>query len=314
MKIMKLIGAVFSLLFLTTFTLFASETMMPAGSGKDGPGKGYLSSEKSCFKCHKDSHASYLESSHAYSTNPKAPANTHACQSCHGPGEAHARSLGEVPIYFSPSAKNLKAKEINAICMECHQTGETKLWHGSKHQREGNSCLDCHNTHGGNYKNLKQGTISDNCKSCHKEVYSDLNKSSHHPIKEGKVSCTDCHNPHGTVNEGLMKGFSINQTCYSCHAEKRGPFLWQHIPTTEACTTCHVPHGSSHARLLKTKAPFLCQKCHDNQYHPSDARGASVAGQGSAFTEAKQLYGRACMNCHIQVHGSNHPAGKALMR
>ena len=294
------------------FGAFASESMTSVPKGKTEAGGGYVA-DALCSRCHQAEHASFAKSPHGLSKNPKAPVNTKACQSCHGPGEQHVKSLGQVPLNFS-SKKKMSVKEQNAVCLKCHTGGKVKLWHGSKHQREGNSCLDCHNTHGGNYKNLKHGTVSDNCKACHKSVYSDLNKPSHHPIKEGKMKCTDCHNPHGTVNDNLMTGFSTNQQCYSCHAEKRGPFLWQHIPTTEDCATCHEPHGSSHPRLLKTKAPFLCQKCHDNQYHPSDARGASVAGQATAYTEAKQLFGRACMNCHVQVHGSNHPAGKALMR
>jgi hypothetical protein len=26
------------------------------------------------------------------------------------------------------------------------------------------------------------------------------------------------------------------------------------------------------------------------------------------------LVGSACLNCHAQIHGSNHPSGQALMR
>ena len=45
------------------------------------------------------------------------------------------------------------------------------------------------------------------------------------PLREGKIVCSDCHNPHGTVTEAMLRDDSINDTCYKCHAEKRGPFL-----------------------------------------------------------------------------------------
>ncbi len=43
----------------------------------------------------------------------------------------------------------------------------------------------------------------------------------------------------------------MNETCYTCHADKRGPFLWEHQPVNEDCTNCHTPHGSNITPLLK---------------------------------------------------------------
>ena len=48
-------------------------------------------------------------------------------------------------------------------------------------------------------------------------------RSSHMPLREGKMTCTSCHSPHGTVTPALLKEPSLNDTCYRCHAEKRGP-------------------------------------------------------------------------------------------
>ena len=55
-----------------------------------------------------------------------------------------------------------------------------------------------------------------------------MHYSSHMPIREGKITCSDCHNPHGSVTEKLIRQASVNEVCYTCHAEKRGPFLWEH--------------------------------------------------------------------------------------
>jgi DmsE family decaheme c-type cytochrome len=106
---------------------------------------------------------------------------------------------------------------------------------------------------------------------------------------------------------------TVNQTCYTCHAEKRGPFLWEHAPVAEDCTLCHFPHGSSRPVLLSKSPPLLCQQCHTVAGHPSVAytsRGLpGGGGGGGAF-----LLAGGCVNCHSQVHGSNHPSGVKLMR
>ena len=71
------------------------------------------------------------------------------------------------------------------------------------------------------------------------------------PMLEGKMSCSSCHNPHGSITPALLKEPSLNDTCFTCHAEKRGPFLWEHAPVVESCTNCHDPHGSNHDKMLK---------------------------------------------------------------
>ena len=82
------------------------------------------------------------------------------------------------------------------------------------------------------------------------------------PIREGKVACTDCHNPHGSVTESLLKKDSVNEVCYTCHAERRGPFLFEHAPVRENCLNCHDPHGSINEYSLKVSRPRLCFECH----------------------------------------------------
>ena len=55
-----------------------------------------------------------------------------------------------------------------------------------------------------------------------------------------KMECTTCHNPHGAQNVKMLReGTSITEACASCHAEKRGPFLWEHAVGRENCVTCH---------------------------------------------------------------------------
>jgi DmsE family decaheme c-type cytochrome len=143
------------------------------------------------------------------------------------------------------------------------------------------------------------------CLSCHPIERAQLLRASHHPLREGKLTCTDCHDPHGGQSDAfLLVAPTTNDTCYRCHAEKRGPFLWEHPPALEDCSTCHEPHGSIHANLLRAKPPRLCQTCHVETRHPT-----------TPFTATSRfVFNRACMNCHPQVHGSNHPSGVRFQR
>ena len=130
------------------------------------------------------------------------------------------------------------------------------------------------------------------------------------PVIEGKMACSSCHNPHGSTNVRLLRvGNWINETCVSCHAEKRGPFLFEHAAGRESCASCHDPHGSSNDRMLVAKVPMLCQRCHIGTRHPS-----TIYDNQAVMNRSNRIIGRACVNCHQQIHGSNHPSGQSLTR
>ena len=125
------------------------------------------------------------------------------------------------------------------------------------------------------------------------------------------MDCTSCHGMHGDTAATEFVRATLNDTCFQCHAEKRGPYLWEHAPVSEDCGLCHAPHGSNHSGMLTQRAPLLCQACHTQSGHPAVAydTGGLVSG-----TPSQYLLGQGCLNCHSQVHGSNHPSGSKLMR
>lgn len=125
------------------------------------------------------------------------------------------------------------------------------------------------------------------------------------------MACTSCHSPHGSSATASLVHETVNETCTSCHAQYRGPFLWEHQPVNEDCSNCHEPHGSVQPALLKARPPFLCQQCHEAAGHPSAPN--TPAGLPSGMPSPFLLAG-GCVNCHSQVHGSNHPSGSLLMR
>jgi DmsE family decaheme c-type cytochrome len=270
-----------------------------------------------CTKCHDETEAnpvlSILKTPHAVTADSRTPFADQACMTCHGPSEAHVRKSGdgeraEPDIVFDADAKTPVA-ERNRVCLDCHESGLRMHWRGSTHDNEGVACSSCHAVHAGEDPVLAKDTQSETCFTCHRNKRAEIHRPSSHPLLEGEMACSDCHNPHGSSGPKLLVQETVNETCYTCHAEKRGPFLWEHAPVREDCTLCHKPHGSVHANLLKTRGPWLCQQCHLAQQHPSTAYSGTGLPGTATPSGAQQLLGRNCLNCHSQVHGSNHPSG-----
>ncbi|RPJ43548.1 MAG: DmsE family decaheme c-type cytochrome [Deltaproteobacteria bacterium] len=281
-------------------------------SGDVGGSEGIVGAEI-CKGCHDDHYQSYLKSTHAKKGIPNSPARKDACESCHGPGAAHVEKSGEKGVgIFIFSKKIADAKSKSAKCFSCHgDSRDLSFWDLSKHKVFDVSCDNCHTVHSGTRKNLK-ATQPDLCNICHRSIRAQQNKQSHHPIREGKLKCTDCHDHHGGFGPKMVKANSFNDLCYQCHAEKRGPYMWQHPPVEENCLSCHTSHGSNHSKLLISKVPQLCQSCHDWTQHPGTPYSKFETFQGTATSGKNRMFSRSCLNCHSNVHGSNAPASRGI--
>jgi len=268
--------------------------------------------EPGCLDCHEAEPDSPVHAVFATVHGQLQGGGANACTACHGPSEAHDRRGRRVPpdISFGPRwPSDLETR--NGSCLACHSGGEQLLWAGSPHEQEGLACTDCHTAHDTAGPLMAPEQATEFCTGCHTDVRAELRLPSHHPIAEGEMACTDCHNPHGGSGEAALRQVSVNDTCLACHQELRGPHLWEHEPVTEDCTLCHRPHGSVHDRLLTTRGPALCQQCHSAAFHPSLPHGGEGLPGGSA---SPYVLGENCLNCHSQVHGSNHPSGARLTR
>jgi DmsE family decaheme c-type cytochrome len=271
-----------------------------------GQAGGYVGVEI-CKACHEDHYKTYMMSTHSNKYIPGNPANKEGCESCHGPGAAHVEKSGERGVGIFIFGKRItEAKAKSAKCLACHgETRELSFWDLSKHQVSSVSCDNCHTVHSGTRKNLK-ARQPELCNICHREIRLQENKTSHHPIPEGKIKCTDCHNQHGGFGPKMIRANTVNELCYKCHAEKRGPVMWEHPPVDENCLNCHIPHGSNHNKLLVSKPPLLCQSCHDTTRHPGTLYTSFNTFQGPS--PSNKMFARACLNCHSAIHGSNAPS------
>lgn len=288
----------------------------PAETNGEGYAEGGI---ETCMECHDETEKypvlSILKTTHAMKGDSRTPfASAHGCEVCHGPSAAHVEEETVPPP--RRFGRNAPAQEQNAVCLGCHQGGTRVHWKGSTHESRDVACTSCHTIHveqavlalDKRPETFARNDQSQTCYECHPQQRAQMHRLSAHPFKEGRIRCSDCHNVHGTPGPSLLVRNTVNNTCYQCHAEKRGPFLWEHQPAREDCLNCHTPHGSNHPALLKARGPWLCQQCHLAQFHPSNAYS------GADLPTAQQLVANNCLNCHSEVHGSNHPSGVRLTR
>ena len=261
-----------------------------------------------CQQCHKPVVQSFALDGHGKSAKFLKDSRATPCESCHGDGTKHIETLEPKDIVNPP---RLTTAEANESCLQCHSRDRThQSWRGGPHDRKDISCLSCHSAHHAKSpeRMLTKPNVEETCLSCHKDKQKALFQRSTHLFRTEnrvmKVNCVSCHDPHGGEGRNMLQAHTTNGLCYQCHADKRGPLLWEHAPVQENCLTCHTPHGSNNVKLLTTRSHQLCQQCHINLL----SRHQTVSGF-DVFT-----FNRGCVNCHTQIHGSNHPSGRAFTR
>lgn len=271
-----------------------------------------------CLSCHEDAATLAIFSTrHAVPSDSRGPFGHGQlqCEACHGPGDAHSgrvRRGEERPALIGFGADSTAPIETqNSICVGCHNSDVGVGWHAGPHGADEVACVDCHQSHARVDAVTQISTQEDVCAGCHQLQRNETLKAFAHPLFEEKMACTSCHGMHDDLVASTLARATLNDTCFQCHADKRGPFLWEHAPVSEDCGLCHAPHGSNHPGMLTRRAPLLCQGCHSQAGHPAVAYDTGgLAGN----IPSQILLGQGCTNCHSQVHGSNHPSGSKLTR
>jgi len=253
------------------------------------------------------------------------------CYRCHGDMQVYQEIAGPHQI-CGPNGFNcttchdphgqIRQETRRDLCLDCHSTSTPAMaYHSSAHDHNGVACTDCHNPHPrteiqpvvniSHYDVRRPRRIQmsvqdpEACYKCHPKIFGLNSLPSHHPIKEGKMVCGDCHDAHGQFEDNLKES-SVNLVCYRCHADKQGPFVYEHPPVTENCTYCHQPHGTVANNLLRQQPPFLCLRCH------SGHRGSHGQGARTGIDSRPWLIGALytdCTQCHANIHGGDQKAG-----
>jgi DmsE family decaheme c-type cytochrome len=272
-----------------------------------------LKGDAQCTRCHDETEEYPVLAIAKTKHGTRADGRTPTCTSCHGESNLHVNRPPDAkerpkPDRMFGKTSTTPIAERNQACLTCHQGGKRIHWQMSEHAARDVACASCHDVHTQHDKVRDKQAQTEVCFSCHKDIRAQIMRPSRHPIKEGKVACSDCHNPHGSAGEKMLVRDSVNDTCYTCHMEKRGPFVRSHQPVQENCAICHNPHGTTNQNLLKVRAPFLCQSCHQpSSHHATVPSNGPVTGTAPTTAQAV-IMARGCVNCHTNIHGSNNAA------
>lgn len=247
-----------------------------------------------CKTCHEDLYKKNFEATPHFATTLEGG---HGCESCHGPGSEHVEGGGDISkiIRFATLSK----QEVNRKCLTCHGDNlKQRHFSSSAHASNDVGCVDCHSPHKSKEpQHLLVRAQPELCYGCHVTAKADFAKPYHHRVDEGLIQCNDCHNVHGTTTLRQVRTLpSGDAVCYQCHSDKRGPYVYEHVPVkTEGCTSCHTPHGSTNPRFLRvSQINLLCLQCHS---FPAQGPQGPTHNQSTKY--------QACTMCHAAIHGSN---------
>ncbi|MFO1284013.1 MAG: DmsE family decaheme c-type cytochrome [Burkholderiales bacterium] len=298
------------LLVVVAAALASASAVQAAGNTQDL----VLKDDAKCTTCHDENDSPKVlrigQTRHGTVADPRVQ----SCTGCHGASEKHIADAEKsvkppaIPDVAFGARAGTPVAARNGACLACHQGGTRIAWQTSTHASREVACANCHKVHTAHDSVRDRTAQTETCFGCHKEQRAQVNRPSHHPVIEGKMSCSSCHNVHGDNPKQLARA-SVNETCFTCHMEKRGPFVHNHQPVQEDCAICHNPHGTNAANLLKARPPFLCQECHSHTSHPSQASG--LPGSRTTSTSALGSVARGCLNCHVNIHGSNSTQNSA---
>ena len=284
----------------------ASGTAAPQDAAAPLPTDNYLVGAAVCRACHAERFHQFAQTPHYdLVTRPHEDPAMQGCEACHGPGGLHTKSAGDPAYIFNP--RKATAPEVAARCTACHVEQSIRgQRHHVEHDPDTVGCNDCHSPH--QEKTNPHLLIDDPpglCFRCHEEVESDFRKPFHHRVLEGGVSCLDCHSGHGERNTAHARRSAegLSALCAKCHADKQGPFVFEHLAiarSADGCVTCHNPHGSVNNRMLARNNVFqLCIQCH------SEIGLSAAPGSGVFPHDLSNPRFRECVVCHTQIHGSN---------
>lgn len=244
--------------------------------------------------------------------------------SIHAPAEEDCTVCHEVSIGEEGTVVALLDSEPS-LCLLCHDELEAAVGADleTPHYPVTESCLTCHDPHGGTEAPLLHSALPGLCSDCHD--LADL-ATGHGGQLTDATSCSACHSPHGSDQAAMLLGAVSHSpfaegSCEACHRapfgerirlRARGERLCEacHGDVTETdggnrsvhaatrgergragCLSCHDPHMSDHSALVHEGGNALCRSCH------AEVVAAAMAETGH-YPAADD-----CQTCHL-AHAS----------
>lgn len=236
-----------------------AETFKKSWHGRKMPAMKKIPFEKSCESCHGPGslHAAAAgdKNDPGYRTTTIAESGNERCLSCHNQrglmnwkvSSHHQQGLSCAKCHKMHDGEG-PPKPKSELCFSCHkkQAMESNLPFHHPIAEGKMECADCHNPHGGDFRNLRAESVNETCFKCHSEK-SGPYQFDHPPVTE---DCQNCHRPHGSINDKLLTQ-SEPFLCLSCHKNRHGNSI-NNTQQRSRCTTCHFAiHGSDHRSTFR---------------------------------------------------------------
>ncbi len=258
-----------------------------------------------CMACHTTGYDTDLANG-GFDDNRVSDLHGVQCESCHGPGSAHA-------LASSPDAADITVTVSEAVCQECHGSDHTTFWadwagsgHGSVTSgypgaSSSSGCSKCHSGNGfidfasngvaspGAYT---EDVIDINCVACH-DPHSATNK---HQIRKADsvtlpndavvtvgglgLLCQNCHTGRRS-DDDITDQVTLGNGHFGSHHGNQGSMLHQAVVVKDVAPAGFVWSNSNH-RLIEDS----CVTCH--------LHGEEGVKTGHAFEPSVE----ACEPCH----------------
>lgn len=207
-------------------SLGAGSAALAAESAGDTQEAEYVGME-TCASCHEAQAKRFPLTAHFQAHAPGTESPGGNCESCHGPGKAHAEAGGGKGTIIRESAEQ---------CFRCHleKRGEFQLQFHHPVPEGRMKCSSCHSVHetGSLTSTVTSvGRTDERCFTCHKEMKGPF-VFEHDAMREG---CAVCHNPHGAVYDKMLVADQTT-VCLRCH--------WEQSFNTSSGQLGGVRHGS----------------------------------------------------------------------
>ena len=225
-----------------------------------------------------------------YDIRAKKPSEWNVgCETCHGPGSAHAAQPSRANI-FNPSQADAIAS--TDTCIQCHSQGQPRGglidgkaydWPVGYHvglRLQDYWKLEPHTLGETNFTHYADGTAHKNRMQGNDFVQSVM-------YRRG-VTCASCHDAHGTENYAQLRKPAAT-ICLDCHAPNgpNGP---------------HVARLEDHTRHKADSAGSQCVACHMPKIATEGVPGSFVSAHTFRFVTPAQTerykIPNACASCH----------------
>ena len=192
--------------------------------------------EPSCLQCHSSRVRPVLGTQNRYG-DPPFLENGVACERCHGPGSEHVQHPSTSPMVHPG---RLGAERRDAICSQCHLTGEARIERPGRKFAEYQAGQRLSDVATFLVWNLGRRDL---------KVTSHVEKLAASSCKKAsgdRLWCGTCHEPHTNTN-------NTQAACLGCHAAAHHPL--------ERCVSCHMPRAqavdASHGVMTDHSIPKL---------------------------------------------------------